>query len=245
MCIFCGNAATVCQQLPSRRSFTLTASAALALAASARGFAAPTKTPLKPENVISPGAALDRLMQGNHRYVDGVTRRHDFKHERERLAAGQNPFAGILGCSDSRVAPELAFDTSRGDLFVCRVAGNIANADVIASFEYALAILNTPLILVLGHENCGAVDSAIKSIKEGTTLPGHLPSLVDSISPAVKAALDRPGNVLDTAIEQNVAVNVGRLKAAGPIISKAVDEKKVRIVGAIYHLSSGRVEVLD
>ena len=183
-------------------------------------------------------------MKGNTRYIDGVTKRHDFKNEREALAGGQNPFAGILGCADSRVSPELAFDTSRGDLFVCRVAGNIANPDVIASFEYAVAILHTPLFMVLGHGSCGAVDAAIKSIKDGTTLPGHLPSLVEGLAPAVKAVLDRPGNTLDNAIKQNVALTVEKLKSATPIISQAVADKKIRIVGATYNLGNGRVELL-
>lgn len=245
MCVYCNVRPMGREPLLARRSFmTLAGASALACAAPGHVFAEMAKTPPKAENVVSPDAALERLMQGNRRYVEGVTRRHDFKHEREALTAGQNPFAGILGCADSRVSPELAFDTSRGDLFVCRVAGNIANVDAIASFEYAIVILHTPLLVVLGHGSCGAVDATIKSVKDGTTLPGHLPSLVESISPAVKAVLDRPGNTLDEAIKQNVTLNVGRLKSATPIISQAVDEKKVRIVGATYNLANGRVELV-
>jgi carbonic anhydrase len=231
--------------LSRRRVMAFAGAAALAAAAPVRSFAEDVKAPPKPENAISADAALERLMKGNTRYIDGVTKRHDFKNEREALAGGQNPFAGILGCADSRVAPELAFDTSRGDLFVCRVAGNIANPDVIASFEYAVAILHTPLFMVLGHASCGAVDAAIKSIKDGTTLPGHLPSLVEGLAPAVKAVLDRPGNTLDNAIKQNVALTVEKLKSATPIISQAVADKKIRIVGATYNLASGRVELLS
>jgi len=244
MCVYCDVRPKGRERLIARRNFlALAGASALACTASGRAFAETAKAPPKAENVISPDAALERLMQGNRRYVEGVTRRHDFKHEREALTAGQNPFAGILGCADSRISPELAFDTSRGDLFVCRVAGNIANVDVIASFEYSIAVLHAPLLVVLGHGACGAVDAAIKSIKGGTTPPGHLPSLVEAISPAVKAVLDRPGNTLDEAIKQNVALNVERLKSATPIISQAVDDKKVRIVGAIYNLSNGRVEL--
>jgi carbonic anhydrase len=135
-----------------------------------------TKMPPKPQNVLSPDAALQRLIAGNARYVEGVSRRHDFKHEREALAGGQNPFAAVLGCADSRIAPEYAFDTARGDLFVCRIAGNFASEESIASLEYAVSVLATPLILVLGHDACGAVDATIKSLKDGTSLPGHLPS---------------------------------------------------------------------
>jgi carbonic anhydrase len=235
--------------MPSSRRhfFRLAAMAAASLAVAADGAAA--KSPAKPDNVVSPDAALERLMKGNERYVQGVMLRHDFKHEREALTQGQNPFAGILSCADSRIAPEYAFDSGRGDLFVCRLAGNFLNDDVIASFEYAVAVLNTPLLMVLGHQACGAVDATIKSIKDGTTLPGHLPSLVAAIGPAIKPAIAQGGNMLgnmlDNAIRQNVVFNVEKLKAATPIIDKAVADGKVRIVGALYHLDTGRVELLS
>jgi carbonic anhydrase len=199
----------------------------------------------KPQNDIPPDEALKRLMAGNQRYVDGVSRRHDFKHEREALVQGQNPFASILSCADSRIAPEYAFDSGRGDLFVCRVAGNFANDESIASFEYGIAILNVPLLMVLGHRACGAVDATIKSLRDGTTLPGHLPSLVSALTPAVKAAEGLSGSPLDNAIKQNVILTVEKLKAATPIIDKAVAEKKVRIVGAVYNLDNGKVELLS
>jgi carbonic anhydrase len=183
-------------------------------------------------------------MKGNARYVEGVSRRHDFKHEREALSTGQNPFAGILSCADSRIAPEYCFDSARGDLFVCRVAGNFASDDIVASLEYAVQVLNTPLIMVLGHGACGAVDATIKSIKDGTTLPGHLPALVDAISPAVKDVQGQAGDMLANAIRRNVMLNVEKLKAAAPILKSFVDDKKIRIVGGIYELESGRVELL-
>ncbi len=123
------------------------------------------KTPPKPQNVVSPDASLQLLMTGNKRYVEGDSRRHDFKREREALVGGQNPYAGILSCADSRIAPEYAFDSGRGDLFVCRVAGNFANDDTIASMEYAVAMLGTPLIMVLGHDACGAVGATMRSGK--------------------------------------------------------------------------------
>ncbi len=184
-------------------------------------------------------------MKGNKLYVDGVSRRHDFKSEREALVGGQNPYAGILSCADSRIAPEYAFDSARGDLFVCRVAGNFANDDTIASMEYAVAILGTPLIMVLGHDACGAVDATIKSLKDNTTLPGHLPSLVRSLTPAVKAASGRPGDPLDNAIRQNVTDNVAKLKSATPILNSAVEQGKLKVVGGIYRLRDGRVEMIS
>jgi carbonic anhydrase len=184
-------------------------------------------------------------MKGNARYVDGLTGRHDFKHEREALSTGQNPFAAVLSCADSRIAPELCFDTARGDVFVCRVAGNFANDDIVASLEYAVAVLNTPLIMVLGHGACGAVDATIKSIKDGTTLPGHLPSLVAALKPAVEVVKDKPGDMLANAIRSNVSLNVDKLRAAAPILKAAADDKKIRVVGGIYQLNTGRVELLS
>jgi carbonic anhydrase len=202
------------------------------------------KKPPKPENVIAPDAALTRLQQGNERYVEGITRRHDFRHEREALVSGQNPFAAILGCADSRIAPEYAFDSSRGDLFVCRVAGNFANEDGIASLEYAVAVLAAPLILVLGHDRCGAVDAAIKSLEDNSTLPGHMPSLVAAIAPSVNTAARQAGDQLANAIRQNVVDNVAKLRSATPILSAAVESGKLRIAGGIYRLRDGKVDLV-
>jgi carbonic anhydrase len=220
------------------------AASAIGLALGNGAGAKDAKPPPKPQNVLSPDAALERLLKGNGRYIEGVSKRHDFKHEREALAGGQNPYAGILSCADSRIAPEYAFDSGRGDLFVCRVAGNFANIESIASLEYGVAILKTPLILVLGHDSCGAVDATIKSLKDGTTLPGHLPSLVAAIEPAVKAVSGQPGNLLDNATRQNVIDNVAKLKSATPILSAAVDQKKLKVVGGIYRLRDGRVDMI-
>jgi carbonic anhydrase len=206
---------------------------------------ASAKTPPKPQNVLSPDAALDRLMKGNARYVDGSTRRHDFKSEREALSAGQNPFAAVLSCADSRIAPEFCFDSARGDVFVCRVAGNFASDDIIASMEFAVSVLNTPLIVVLGHEACGAIDATIKSVKDGTTLPGHLPSLVSALRPAVETVQNEPGDMLANATRRNVVLNVEKLKTVEPILKSFVDDKKVRVVGSIYELTSGRVNFLS
>jgi carbonic anhydrase len=202
------------------------------------------KKPPKPQNVLSPDASLERLQKGNARYVDGVSLRHDFKHEREALAGGQNPYAAILSCADSRIAPEYAFDSGRGDLFVCRVAGNFATDEVIASMEYAVAVLNVPLILVLGHDSCGAVDAAIKSLRDDKALPGHMPSLVSAIAPAVKAVSQSGGDTLGKAILQNVIDNVAKLGSTTPILSAAVEQRKLRVVGGIYRLTDGRVEIM-
>jgi carbonic anhydrase len=227
---------------PSRRGLVLGAAATL-LFGSAAG-AKEKKPPPKPQNVLSPEASLERLRQGNARYVEGVSRRHDFKHEREALAGGQNPFAAILSCADSRIAPEYAFDSGRGDLFVCRVAGNFANNDTVASMEYAVAVLGVPLILVLGHDSCGAIDATIKSLKDDKPLPGHMPSLVEAIAPSVKAVLPQGGDTLRKAIRQNVIDNVARLGSATPILSAVVEQHKLKVVGGIYRLTDGRVDMV-
>ncbi|SHH33186.1 carbonic anhydrase [Bradyrhizobium erythrophlei] len=226
---------------PSRRGLILGATATL-LFGNAAG-AKEKKPPPKPQNVLSPDASLERLLKGNARYVEGVSLRHDFKHEREALAGGQNPFAAILSCADSRIAPEYAFDSGRGDLFVCRVAGNFASEESVASLEYAVAVLGVPLILVLGHDACGAVDATIKSLKDNTTLPGHMPSLVAGIAPSVKAVLPQGGDTLGKAIRQNVLDNVATLSTATPILSAAVEQHKLKVVGGIYRLRDGRVDI--
>ena len=230
---------------PSRRSMMLSAASALGVAAfGGAALAKEVKAPPKPQNVLSPDAALKRLMEGNSRYVSGVSRRHDFTHEREALVGGQNPYAAVLSCADSRIAPEYAFDSGRGDLFVCRVAGNFAGDETVASMEYTVAVLGTPLILVLGHDNCGAVDATIKSLKDDKPLPGHIPTLVAAIAPSVKAAAQQSGNALENAIRQNVIDNVAKLKSAAPLLNAAVDQGKLKVVGGIYRLRTGTVELL-
>ena len=228
----------------SRRSLLFGAASATGLLLAGGALAKEAKPPPKPQNVLSPEASLERLMKGNGRYVEGVSRRHDFKHEREALAGGQNPYAAILSCADLRIAPEYAFDSGRGDLFVCRVAGNFATAEVVASMEYAVAVLGVPLILVLGHDSCGAVDAAIKSLKDDKPLPGHMPSLVTGIAPAVKAVSQQGGDTLGKAIRQNVVDNVANLGSATPILSAAVEQRKLKVVGGVYGLKDGRVEMV-
>ena len=245
MCKHCGDDSAVhSPNLPRRNFLKLAGSAALSFGLFGRSQAAEISAPPKPQNVLSPAAALDRLMGGNDRYVVGKMERHDFIHERPALALGQNPFAAILGCADSRVGPEYAFDSGRGDVFVCRVAGNFADVHSIASFEYAVAVLGTPLILVLGHSKCGAVDAAVKSVKEGKEFPGHIPSLIEAIRPAVKAAQDQPGDLLENVIKQNVMLNVEKLKTAGPILSKALEGGKLKVAGGVYSLDTGRVTLI-
>jgi carbonic anhydrase len=229
---------------PSRRNLLFGAASTVGMLLANAAGAKEMKAPPKPQNVLSPDASFERLLKGNMRYVEGVSLRHDFKHEREALAGGQNPYAAILSCADSRIAPEYAFDSGRGDLFVCRVAGNFANTETVASLEYAVAVLNVPAILVLGHDSCGAVDAAIKSLAVNTTLPGHMPSLVTGVAPAVKAVSQQGGDTLAKTIRQNVVDNVGKLRSATPILSAAVEQGKLKVAGGVYRLGDGRIEMV-
>lgn len=192
----------------------------------------------------SPDQSLEMLMKGNARYVSGDMNMRDFYADRKALASGQSPHSAILACSDSRVAPELAFDQSRGDLFVVRVAGNFVNQDGLASLEYTTKILGTPLIMVLGHTQCGAVAATIDAVKNHAQLPGHLPEMVRAIEPAVKKARGQTGNTLLNTIKENIVFNANKLKTAQPIIAELVEKKKVQVVGALYHLKTGKIELV-
>jgi carbonic anhydrase len=196
-------------------------------------------------NAISPDAALERLMQGNGRYAANDPDEKDFSAGRAERVVAQYPIVAVLSCSDSRVAPELAFDQGPGDVFVVRVAGNFLNEDGLASMEYAIKILGVPLLMVLGHTNCGAVGAAVKFVTEHAELPGHLPDLVKSIEPAVIAAHARhPSDLLAAAIEENVKLNVKRLDDDAPIVSEALAAKKIAAVGGIYDLATGKINLL-
>lgn len=229
----------------SRRSLlSLGAAAAWAGAMKMPAFALEAPAATAP-NAISPDEALQRLLDGNARYAANTPAIKDFSAGRAARVAKQYPFAAILSCADSRVAPELAFDQGPGELFVVRVAGNFVDDDGLASLEYGVKFLGAPLIMVLGHTNCGAVDATIKVVKENAKLPGHLPGLVRAIKPAVEAAKKaNTGNLLDEAIVENVRYNVGRLNKAKPIVSALVAEGKVKVVGGRYDLATGKVSLV-
>jgi len=235
-------------QVPSRRRLLALAGglAAWAVIAPAwlRGHPVAWAAEDPPVNRIGADEALALLVGGNARYVGGTVRSRDFAATRQALTTGQAPFAAILGCADSRVAPELAFDQSRGQLFVVRVAGNVVNDEVLASLEYSVRFLGTALIMVLGHTACGAVDAAIKAVKDGATLPGHLPILIGAIRPAVEAVKGRGGDLLANAIKANVALHAERIRTAPPILAEAVLQGKVKVVGGLYDLATGRVSLI-
>ena len=232
---------------PNRRIFLRTAALGLgaALATSALPVMAASATPPKPENVISPDEALKRLMAGNERYVNNKPLPADFAATRAALTAGQNPYASILSCADSRISPELCFDSERGDLFVTRVAGNFVTPEILASLEYGAAVLKSPLIMVLGHTSCGAINASIKAMKNDEDFPGHIQQLATSLSAAIDAAIKKdPKNLESAAVRENVRLNVLALQNSTPILRKLVQGKQIRVVGGIYHLDTGRVELV-
>lgn len=193
----------------------------------------------------SPDSALNLLIEGNARYVANQMRERDFSAGRVSRTQGQAPFAAILGCADSRVAPELAFDQGPGELFVVRVAGNFVTPDGLASLEYGAAVLGTKVIMVLGHGSCGAVNATIGALQSGNTLPGHIADLVRAMKPGIEPVLKQPGNDLrDRAVIANVKQNVQRLQKAKPILSEMVAKGKVRVVGAVYDLATGKVSLV-
>jgi carbonic anhydrase len=196
-------------------------------------------------NAIPPSAALQRLMDGNARYMRNQIDLKDFNAGRAARAQAQYPIAAILGCADSRVSAEFVFDQAPGDLFICRVAGNYMNVDILASMEYGIAVLGAPLVMVLGHTNCGAVKAVLQYEKDRKPLPGHLQMLLDAVGPGVVEAMRQgPSDQLDHAIEANVQHNAQRLRQAHPVIAKAVEEKRVEVVSAVYELATGQVRLL-
>ena len=220
----------------SRRGLLGTLSAAVAVAA-----AGPA-----PSNPLSGDDALRHLVDGNARYVAGKTHERDFAAGRAARVATHRPVASILSCSDARVGPGFLFDQGPGDLFVVRVAGNVLQDEGLASLEYAAQVLGSPLILVLGHSNCGAVDAAIKVVKDNATLPGHLPGLIDRIKPAVLAAEKKqPQDLLAASIVENVRQTVQHVAAAQPMLAGMIADGKVKLAGGVYDIATGKVTMVS
>ncbi|WP_407185198.1 carbonic anhydrase [Bradyrhizobium centrosematis] len=233
---------------PSRRSLLLFAGSAL-LRQFGNGIVEVKEvkgqpTQPTPDNLLLPGAALARLLKGNDRYVRGEPRADDFKRERPVLLGGQNPYAAVLTCADSRVAPERVFDSGPGDLFVCRVAGNFAG-DGTLDMEYAVSVLNTPLIVVLGHDHCGTIDDTIRSLHQDKPTHGQISCLVNSLAPAVTASLGNEVDAFAEATRRNVIDNVNKLKSSGPILNAAVAQNRLKVVGALYRIETGKVDIVN
>jgi carbonic anhydrase len=234
------------QERASRRKFVI-AAATFGLAGSRVMRAAPPQE--SGRRSLNGDQALRDLLDGNDRFRNGKrmtprSRPEDFL----ALTQGQFPEALVVGCADSRVPPEILFDVGLGDIFVVRVAGNVirgAGVSVNGSIEYAVAELNVPLILVLGHSGCGAVKAAMEHIDDGESLPGSIDGLVELIKPAVAMTRELPGDPLENAVRKNVQIGVQRLKELEPIVAPRVKDRKVKVVGAVYNLSNGAVTLID
>src|SRR5579872_7122881 len=231
----CENCVTASLPGLSRRRLIGVTGAALALAA-----AGPP-----PETSITGDEALRRLMEGNARYRANQMHVRDYTVGRAARVTTHRPVASILSCADARVGPEFIFDQGPGNLFVVRVAGNILQDEGLASLEYAAQFLGSPLIFVLGHGGCGAVDAAIKSVKDNAALPGHLPGLIDQIKPAVlEAQKANPSDLLMASITENVRRTVHNVTAAQPLLSDMIAGGKVKVAGGVYDIATGRVTLI-
>jgi carbonic anhydrase len=186
----------------------------------------------------APDEALKKLIEGNSRYVGAKPVHPDQTASvREETAKGQKPFAIVVTCSDSRVPPEIIFDQGLGDLFVIRVAGNIVDDNALGSIEYAAEHLGTRLVVVLGHERCGAVDATLK----GGKAPGHIASLVKAIKPSVEKGKKEKGDPLENSIKNNTLSVAQKIRTSKPILDELVKEGKVKVVTARYDLDDGKV----
>ena len=190
-----------------------------------------------------PRVAIKKLIGGNRRFLEGKTIRP--RQDREtimKLEKGQQPFATIVGCSDSRVPNEMIFDQGLGDLFIVRTAGQVAAAASYGSIEYSTLFLKTKLIVVMGHTECGAVAAAVQ---RPDNPPGHIVTLINEIKPAVAKSSHLPGSAVNNAVRQNVIEQVKTLRDLEPVLSRKYEKGEILIVGAVYDIHTGKVEFLE
>ena len=194
-------------------------------------------TSARAQSAMTPDEALQKMMDGNKRYTEGrlTVFDEDLAILKQKTAEGQEPFAAVLACADSRLPVELIFDQSIGHLFVTRVAGNVATAEMIASLEYGVAVLGARTIMVLGHSNCGAVKATIAA----KAAPGQISALYSYIRPAV----DQAGSDVDTVARANVKNQVAILSEASPVLAEYIAKKNLSVVGGFYDLASGAVSL--
>jgi carbonic anhydrase len=195
--------------------------------------------PVAAQTALTPEAALKRLMEGNERFVAGhlTAFDEDLGMLKQHNVAKQEPFAAVLSCADSRVPVEIAFDQSIGHVFVTRVAGNVCTPEIMASLEYGAAVLGVPVIMVLGHDGCGAVKASI----DGKSVPGQISALYAPLRPAV----ERAGPDLIATIKANARIQADLIRTASPVVAGLVKQDKLKVVAAYYDLASGEVVLLD
>lgn len=196
---------------------------------------------------LTPDQALERMKKGNADFLADNIRVGSGDHNRRlQIARGQNPFAVLVGCSDSRVSPELLFGAALGELFIVRNAGNTVDTVALGSIQYGVLVLGAPLVVVLGHERCGAVEAAMKVVKGDAAFPGSIGQMIEPIIPAVLRAArsgEHEGEALfDASVRENVRRTVERLRNSEPSLIEPLSAGKLRIVGATYDLDDGNVD---
>lgn len=231
----------------SGATISVAAAAAVPLANSARAAPPPAAANPAPPS-LTPDQALNALKQGNRDFLAGKPVRQDSDGRRRlEIARAQYPIAVLVSCSDSRVPPELLFGRGLGELFIVRNAGNTLDTVATGSLEYAVVELNVPLVVVMGHERCGAVAAAVSVVQDGATFPGSIGQMVEPIIPAVlDAQRKRPADLLDAAVRANVSRTVARLRQfSEPMVLERLRSRRLRIVGARYDLDDGNVDFFD
>ncbi|NXY95245.1 carbonic anhydrase [Streptomyces sp. BR123] len=234
---------------PGRRAVLASAfaGAAAALTACSASGTAPVAAGASPTaRPVTPAAAFARLMAGNARWVSGDLEHPDRDPDRRQLVAQQQqPFGSVLACIDSRVPPELIFDTGLGDLYVMRTGGEAVDPVVTGSVEYGPMTSGTPLVVVLGHQRCGAVQAAYESLRDGKPLPGNLQAIAEALEPAYRQAVASGGaDPVETMARAQVTITAADLRSnqdLAPLVKKG----SLAVVGAYYSLDSGKVEVLS
>jgi carbonic anhydrase len=201
-----------------------------------------------PTPPMSPDQALDRLRQGNQRHLRGEAIQHHLTNAERRaaLAEAQRPFCVLVGCSDSRVPPEVLFGCGLGELFIVRNAGNVVDLAAMGSIEYGVVVLGAPLVVVLGHERCGAVQAAVNVVEQDAAYPGSIGQMIEPIIPAVlRARREGEHDLLDRSVRHNVHRIVDRLRHTEQLLLEPQQQGRLKIVGARYDLDDGSVEFFD
>lgn len=195
---------------------------------------------------IRPSDAWQRLREGNTRFVSGnALHPSQDASRRSALVNSQNPFAIIFGCADSRLAAEIIFDLGLGDAFVVRTAGHVIDDAVLGSLEYGISVLNIPLIVVLGHDNCGAVTATKNAVETGQMPPGFLRDLVERITPSVLTSLREDKTEINDMVVEHAKQTAARLLESSQVISAAVDDSSVAVISVAYRLEEGRTELVS
>ena len=223
----------------TRRSLLTTQTAGIVSAFAAAGMDIAAPGQMHAQTEMTPDAALQALMEGNKRFMEGRLRGHleDLEILKQKTIEKQEPFAAVLSCADSRVPIEIIFDQSIGHVFVTRVAGNLVTPEIIGSLEYGAIVLGTKAILILGHANCGAVKAAM----ENKPVPGQISTLYRHIQPAVERAKSN----LEAAIKANAMIQRDLLRKSSPVIAELLKENKIKVVAGFYSLATGSVTLLE